>query len=104
MFDSITARMSGRDFYWTVFEPLEQKPPSPVIGSLADHMADIWRDLKSGLLLIDSGGPNSRNNAVWEWRCTFESHWGRHAVEAITVLHAYASIAVREFDGERCRI
>jgi hypothetical protein len=88
MFDSIAARMPGRDSYWTVFEPLDLEPPSPVVGSVADDIADIWRDLNPGLLLIDSGRPNSRNGAVWAWRFGFNSHWGRHAVEAITVLHA----------------
>jgi hypothetical protein len=99
MFDSISARMPGHDCYWTVFEPLDSSPPSPVVGSLAEDVADIWRDLKSGLLLIDHGGPNSRNSAVWEWRFNFESHWGRHAVEAITVLHALSVDSSSRVDG-----
>lgn len=66
MFDSIGRRMPGRDVYWTVFEPLELEPETPVVGLLADDLADVWRDLKSGLLLIDNGGPNCRNRAVWE--------------------------------------
>jgi len=88
MFESIAARLPGRDFYWIVFEPLKLEPPNPVVGSLADDVADIWRDLKPGLLLIDTGEPNCRNTAVWEWRFAFKNHWGRHAVDAITVLHA----------------
>jgi hypothetical protein len=72
MFDSIPARLPGRDSYWTI----------------ADGIADIWRDLKAGLFLIDKGGPNDRNSAIWHWRFSFESHWGRHAVESITALHA----------------
>ena len=88
MFESISARMPGSDCYWTVFEPLELEPPNPVVGSVADDLADVWRDLKSGLLLIDNGGLKCTNSAVWEWRFSFESHWGRHAVAAITALHA----------------
>ncbi len=99
MFDSISAGMPGRDCYWTVFEPLEPNPPSPVVGSLADDLADIWRNLKSGLLLIDHRGPNCRSSAVWEWRFSFESHWGRHAVEAITVLHALSGDSNSRVDG-----
>lgn len=99
MFDAIAARMPGRDFYWTVFEPVELDPPNPVVGSLADDIADIWGDLKPGLVLIDTGGPNCRSAAVWDWRFGFNSHWGRHAVEAITVLHALCVDDSSRIDG-----
>lgn len=88
VFDSIPARLPGRDYYWLVFSPLESEAPNPVAGSLADDIADIWRDLKPGLLLIDSGGANYRASAIANWRLSFEIHWGRHAVDAIAVLHA----------------
>lgn len=39
------ARRLARDYYWTIFEPLENGTPEPVAGSLSDDLADIWRDL-----------------------------------------------------------
>jgi hypothetical protein len=42
----------------------------PVVASLADDIADIYRDLKKGFALL-----GSRDGAVWEWRHGFEHHW-----------------------------
>ena len=78
----------ARDLYWVVFEPLEKEKPDPVVGSLSDDLADIWRDLKPGLAEIDSCKATSISDAVWQWRFSFESHWGHHAAEAIAALHA----------------
>jgi hypothetical protein len=57
------ARRLGRDYYWEIFEPLEQEKPDPILGSLSDDLADIWRD-------------------------SFETHWAHCAAGAITARHA----------------
>jgi hypothetical protein len=60
-------------------------------GSISDDLADIWRDVKMGLLAFDSGKPKCIKDAVWHWRFSFGSHWGYHvagAIRALTVLHA----------------
>jgi Domain of unknown function (DUF5063) len=77
-----------RDEYWEVFEPLEVEQPQPLMGSISDALVDIWRDIKEGLLEMDSGTPGSRNDAVWHWRFSFESHWAHHASDAIRALGA----------------
>jgi hypothetical protein len=82
------ARKLARDYYWEIFEPFEQEEPKPVLGSLSDALADIWRDLKRGLAEIDRGGATSTSEAVWHWRESFESHWGHHAAAAVFALNA----------------
>jgi hypothetical protein len=81
-------RRLARDYYWETFEPLEQEKPEPVVGSLSDGLADIWRDIKPGVAEIDRGKQTSISDAVWHWRSSFESHWGHHAAGAIFALHA----------------
>ncbi len=81
------AKRLGRDQYWAVFEPLEQEMPGALAGSLSDDLADIWRDLKPGLMAVDAGAPIPYDDIVWEWRFSFETHWGAHAVGAIAALH-----------------
>src|SRR5271166_6881339 len=81
-------RKLARDHYWEVFEPLEQDKPEPVVGSLSDDLADIWRDLSPGVAAIDSLKPSSVCDVVWSWRNSFEIHWGHHAASAIAALHA----------------
>lgn len=72
--------------YSDVFNPLQEE--EPVINSLADDLADIYRDLKSGLLLFEAQHPL---DAAWEWRFGFQTHWGQHLVGAQRPIHEYLS-------------
>ena len=82
---------AGLGIYSTTVDALD--PASDLAcGDLNDDLRDIARDLADGLALFDRGATSS---AIWHWRFTFESHWGRHAVEAIRVLHHVA--ATRSF-------
>jgi Domain of unknown function (DUF5063) len=51
-----------------------------------DDLADIWRDLKEGLDVLTNRTASAEVDAIWHWRFSFESHWGRHARSAITAL------------------
>ena len=82
------AKTLARDYYWEVFEPLEQDQPEPVLGSLSDDLADIWRDLKPGVAMMETGSAALVSDVVWQWRISFETHWGQHAATAIAALHA----------------
>ena len=68
--------------YWEVFDPDELD--QPVAGSLSDDLLDVHRDIRRGLALWES---QHDANAIWEWRFSFESHWGDHAVDALRALH-----------------
>jgi hypothetical protein len=72
--------------YFDVFNPLQEE--EPVINSLADDLADIYRDLKAGLLLFEADHPI---DAAWEWRFGFQTHWGQHLVGAQRPIHEYLS-------------
>ena len=72
--------------YWDVFDPL--KNDSPVFNTLWDDLTDIYRDLKEGLILFDSG---EIDEALWEWRFNFQIHWGQHLTCAQRAIHSYFS-------------
>lgn len=72
--------------YWDVFNPLEEA--GPIFNSLADDLADIYRDVKAGLALFDEGHFSGAN---WEWRFNFQIHWGQHLVGAQRAVHEYLS-------------
>ena len=57
----------------------------PVL-SLADDLADVWRDLKEGLMALQSGATEA--DVAWEWRFGFHTHWGPHAQSALRALRA----------------
>ena len=92
-------RKLARDYYWEIFEPFEEEEPKPVLGSLSDDLADIWRDLKSWLAEFDRGKVTSTSDAVWHWRFKFETHWGHHAAGAVVALNALCFGALA--DGSR---
>ena len=60
----------GVDLYWEVFDPRELS--EPVAGSLSDDLADIYRDLRRGLAAAE----RDIEEAVWDWRFSYETHWG----------------------------
>ena len=73
-------------FYWEIFDPLRDPPDEPVVGSIADDIRDIYRDVARGLVLFDTG---EHAEALWEWGFNFRIHWGAHATGAMRALHAY---------------
>jgi Domain of unknown function (DUF5063) len=65
------------------FAPTE----APVQADLVDDLADIYYDLKEGLVLLEAG---RQADAIWRWKDTFRLHWGRHAATALRILHSHA--------------
>lgn len=74
------------DMYGEVFHPLTIPPEEPVIGSIADDVMDIYRDVVTGLRAFERGDLDS---ASWTWGFTFVTHWGEHATGALRALHAW---------------
>jgi hypothetical protein len=80
---SLQEKFADWDHYLQTFDPTKQDAAIP--GSLADDVADVYRDLKKGLR---SKGSGPVENTIWEWRFGFYFHWGQHAIDALRVLHA----------------
>jgi len=72
--------------YGEVFNSSVVPPEEPVVGSIADDIADIYREVVSGLRAFQEG---LRAEAVWIWGFGFRSHWGEHATGAIRALHCW---------------
>jgi uncharacterized protein DUF5063 len=72
------------DEYRLIFDPYDTKD-APVIGRLSDDLADIYRDVKDGLLALAGGDHEA--DVIWDWKFGFEKHWGIHALRAAYALH-----------------
>ena len=57
-----------------------------IVGSLADDLADTYFDLKEGLALQEAG-ETEPSRVIWEWRFSFDIHWGEHALSALRSLY-----------------
>ena len=73
-------------YYREIFDPDADKDEDAVVGDLADDLTDIYIDLKRGLMILETG---TETAAVFDWRCSFGFHWGRHATSALRALHCY---------------
>ena len=85
---SLSQQLGKWDHCYETFDPYEDPPPSPVVCSLSDGLTDICRDLSDGLAKWLRG---ERDDAVWEWRFGFATHWGRHAVSTLRAIHTLAA-------------
>jgi hypothetical protein len=56
-----------------------------VWSELADDLADIWEDLRRGLSLFEQ---DHVVEAVWEWKNSFDTHWGQHLLSAQRAIHS----------------
>jgi hypothetical protein len=72
------------DYYSEIFDPTVVPAEAPVTGSVSDDLADIYRDVVTGLRAYKRG---DRAGAIWEWSFGLHSHWGAHAIGAIRALH-----------------
>lgn len=84
LYQLLRQKFGDADLYQTIFNPTEGK--ESVTASLADDIADVYRDLRSGLSLA-SVGAASPADVIWEWRFGFYSHWGNHAINALRTIH-----------------
>lgn len=76
----------GFDFYGSIFDPIPVPPQEPCVGSLADDIADIYRDVVTGLRMHRAG---HSQEALHHWGFLFLHHWGNHATGAIRAMHCW---------------
>lgn len=72
------------DYYGEVYDPTLIPPDEPGVGSIADDLADIFRDVVGGLRMYRRG---DLAGAVWEWSFGLRAHWGAHATSAVRALY-----------------
>lgn len=84
LYDSLKEKLGDWETYWQVFDPTEDNEALP--GTLADDIADIYRDLKEGLVRRKAH-QTQPEDVIWSWRFSFYSHWGKHAIDALLAIH-----------------
>jgi len=84
-FALLSEKLDDWDFYPEVLDPVFDplRDTEVVLGSLADDLADIHRDLSEAL----SDPSMLPQNRIWTWQFSFRTHWGQHAVDALKTIH-----------------
>lgn len=83
LYESLGKKFGKHNLYWQVYDPTKEEKPTP--SSLADDLADIYCDLKSGLVALEK--KISKREVVWQWRFGFSYHWGAHATDALRAIY-----------------
>jgi hypothetical protein len=91
LYRAIGEQLGEFNLYWDS-DPFEADEPGTAHqASLADDLADVYRDVSDGL---PPDGTAASPGTVWRWRFTFHSHWGEHA------LRAARAVQMRIFNDE----
>jgi hypothetical protein len=101
IYESLMRKIKKWDNYLKMFDPYNRREKTPGHGSLSDDLADIYRDLQSGLYEWDKVTAPQKLDIIWEWEFGFETHWGEHATNAIRALYwlLYNHIKNKKDDG-----
>lgn len=88
---NVLQHLGSAGAYWTTLGTANaiDDPPEGVNLPLADDLVDTWRDVAHAVRTADGGA--ARSDVAWQLRFSFQSHWGRHATEALRALHEVAS-------------
>jgi hypothetical protein len=84
LYQLLKEKLGEWNLYWQVFDPTQDS--EAIRGSLADDIADIYRDIQEGLNLHN---PELalQQDAICGWRLLYYSHWGQHAINALYTIH-----------------
>lgn len=86
IFNDIREKLGSLDEFHFI-DHNEPADPEPWKGSVADHLADIYQDLKDFILLFQKNTFTAQQNAVSDCRILFQTHWGERLTRAHTVIH-----------------
>jgi hypothetical protein len=86
LFNELRNKFQPDDEFWFI-DNSDFSDNNPIKGSLAEHFADIYQDLKDFLMLYQKSTLDAKENAVSELKRLFLIHWGLRIVNAMKVLH-----------------
>ncbi len=64
---------------------------TPIKGSLSELLSDIYQDMQDFILLYQKESRAAKQNAAYDCKSLFLSHWGIRALDVIKVLHSRKS-------------
>jgi hypothetical protein len=88
LFNTLRDKLGKDDEFWFINE---RKFIDDEIdkGSLAEHFADIYQDLKDFLMLYRKDSHDAKENAIHSCRVLFEMNWGLKVIRCMKAIHYY---------------
>ena len=85
----LNEKFGTADDYLEIFDIRTVDAESAVAVSISENMADIYQDIKDFLLLYQTGTQEVMNDAIWECKLNFETHWGQKLVNSLRAIHNF---------------
>ncbi|MCD4768707.1 MAG: DUF5063 domain-containing protein [Bacteroidales bacterium] len=85
--ERIVVKLGEADDFPEVFDNRVSESELPVIGSIAENLADIFQDLKDYLVVYSMGTTDLMNDALWECKENFRLSWGQKLLSALRAVH-----------------
>ena len=86
IFNELRKKFNKDDNYWFIdFNSPDEN--DPVKASLAENFADIYQDLKDFVMLYQKNTRAAKQNAVYECKLLFKTHWGYCITNAQKAIH-----------------
>jgi len=86
LFNILREKLGPDDIYYFI-DHHEKTNQDAVKASLAEHIADIYQDLKDFLLLYQKPFTTSKENAVKDCKRLFETRFGYRLVDVHSAIH-----------------
>ena len=86
--NSIADNLQDKRYYWDVHDPVRKDGKHIILTrNLVDDVGNIFKAIKYSLTIFNSGKPDSKEVALWQFKFDFEYHWGSNCISAIRALH-----------------
>lgn len=93
--DSITAKIKSclveKRYYNGIWNPTDLNDKEIITFDLLDDLQEIYRDLKSSLMIFEIKSFESIETALFQFKNDFELHWDHHCINALRGIHFYLS-------------
>jgi hypothetical protein len=86
----IAERLWDYRYYWYVYDPTSKKKDTGIVyGDLYEDLGSIYKYLKQSLLLYEIKSGDAKQNAVWDFKWHFDTHWSGNCANAICAIHYF---------------
>jgi hypothetical protein len=99
LFMSLRELIGDLDEFWFVDHAGSQITET-VKGSIAEHLSDVYQDLKDFVMLYKKNALAARENAIASCRELFSDHWGQRLANLLSVVHELQSDVNPESKGD----
>lgn len=86
IFNAVKEKMDKQNDFWFIPFPSDSIP-HPAKGTIAEHIADIYQDMKDFIVLYQKAGVSAKENAVSECKRLFQTNWGTRVLETTKTFH-----------------